>query len=194
MDGFADLLAEIIHASGVPAACIFRKRNVELPGFFRPTKEWDILAVQGGQLLAAIELKSQVGPSFGNNFNNRTEEAMGSALDLRTAYREGVLNKTIRPWVGYFFLLEDCDQSRQPVSVREPHFRVMPEFVDASYSRRYEIFCRRLVREQHYTSASFMISQRLGGASGLYEEPAEDLAFSVFARSLTGHLSGCLVS
>jgi len=26
-------------------------------------------------LVAAIEAKSQVGPSFGNNFNNRTEEA-----------------------------------------------------------------------------------------------------------------------
>lgn len=24
-----------------------------------------------GRLIAAIELKSQVGPSFGNNFNNR---------------------------------------------------------------------------------------------------------------------------
>jgi hypothetical protein len=53
-----------------------------LPGFFRPTKEWDLLAIHDGKLLAVIEAKSQVGPSFGNNFNNRTEEAMGSALDL----------------------------------------------------------------------------------------------------------------
>jgi hypothetical protein len=81
--------------------------------------------------LAAVEFKSQRGPSFGNNFNNRTEEAMGSALDLWTAYREGAFNKTIRPWLGYVFLLEDCEGSRRPVKVREPHFKVFPEFVKA---------------------------------------------------------------
>ena len=59
------------------------------------------------QLIVVLEVKSQVGPSFGNNFNNRTEEAIGSALDLWTAYREGAFNKTIRPWLGYLFLLED---------------------------------------------------------------------------------------
>ena len=30
---------------------------------------------QSPRLVAALEFKSQVGPSFGNNFNNRTEEA-----------------------------------------------------------------------------------------------------------------------
>ena len=73
---------------------------------FRPTKEWDLLGGKGtGQLILALEAKSQVGPSFGNNFNNRTEEAMGSALCLWTAYREGAFNKTVRPWLGYMFLL-----------------------------------------------------------------------------------------
>jgi hypothetical protein len=48
---------------------------VTLPGYFRPTKLWDVLVIHDKRLLAAIELKSQVGPSFGNNFNNRTEEA-----------------------------------------------------------------------------------------------------------------------
>ena len=41
-----------------------------LPGYFRPTKLWDLLVTYKGQLIAAIELKSHVGPSFGNNFNN----------------------------------------------------------------------------------------------------------------------------
>ena len=31
------------------------------------------------RLVMAIELKSQVGASFGNNYNNRTEEAIGNA-------------------------------------------------------------------------------------------------------------------
>jgi len=137
MDGFTALLCALIEEAGIEPEHIFRKKTLELPGFFRPTKEWDVLVVRDEQLIAAIEVKSQVGPSFGNNFNNRTEEAMGSALDLWTAFREGAFNRTIRPWLGYLFLLEDCDRSRSPVKVREPHFEVFPEFDGASYAKRY---------------------------------------------------------
>jgi len=92
MDGFIDLFTRLIIESGVKEEFIFYKRRLELPGFFRPTKEWDLLVIKDGCLVLAIEAKSQVGPSFGNNFNNRTEEAMGSALDLWTAFREGAFN------------------------------------------------------------------------------------------------------
>lgn len=76
MDGFINLFERLIVDSGINSRYIFRKKALELPGFFRPTKEWDLLVVKDGYLLVAIEAKSQVGPSFGNNFNNRTEEAM----------------------------------------------------------------------------------------------------------------------
>jgi hypothetical protein len=33
-----------------------------LPGYFRLTKLWDLLVIYKGELIAAIELKSQVGP------------------------------------------------------------------------------------------------------------------------------------
>ena len=158
-----------------------------MPGFFRPTKEWDLLVVRDDQLIIAVEVKSQVGPSFGNNFNNRTEEAMGSALDLWTAYREGAFNKTIRPWLGYLFLLEDCLKSSTPVRVKEEHFKVFPEFVGASYAKRYEIFCRKLVRERHYNASAFIISEKDSGLHGIFNEPAGDLTFEVYARSLMAH-------
>ena len=80
MDGFINLFTHLITEAGMPKECIFRKKAVELPGFFRPTKEWDLLVVRERTLIAAIKAKSKVGPSFGNNFNNRTEEAMGSAI------------------------------------------------------------------------------------------------------------------
>ena len=188
MDGFIKLFAELAKNTGVSSEHIFFKRSLELPGFFRPTKEWDFLIVRNGQLLIALEAKSQVGPSFGNNFNNRTEEAMGSALDLWTAYREGALNKSHQPWLGYMFLLEDCDASRRPVRTKEPHFPIFPEFKRSSYARRYELFCRKLVRERHYNAASFLLSDRGNGIRGLYQEPADDLSFEMFCRSLTAHL------
>ncbi len=188
MDGFIELFTHLILEAGIEESAIFYKKCLELPGFFRPTKEWDILVVKDGQLLVAIEAKSQVGPSFGNNFNNRTEEAMGSALDLWTAFRECAFNSGTQPFLGYFFMLEDCQASNRPVRVKEPHFKVFPEFVGASYMKRYELFCRKLIRERHYTAASFITSSATNGLKGVYSEPAHDLTLSTFAKSLTSHV------
>lgn len=188
MDGFINLFTNLIVDAGIDNRFLFRKKSLELPGFFRPTKEWDLLVVKNGHLVVVIEAKSQVGPSFGNNFNNRTEEAMGSALDLWTAFREGAFNGGVQPFLGYFFMLEDSGASNRPVRVKEPHFRVFPEFVGASYMKRYELFCRKLVLERHYTSASFITSDRETGLKGTYREPANDLSFSIFAKSLVSHV------
>jgi len=192
MDGFIDLFNNLIIGAGIEKEYIFNKRALELPGFFRPTKEWDLLVVKNGHLLVAIEAKSQVGPSFGNNFNNRTEEAMGSALDLWTAFREGAFNGGIQPFLGYFFMLEDCNKSNRAVRVKEPHFNVFPEFVRASYMKRYELFCRKLVLERHYTSASFITSESKTGVEGSYNEVAKDISFKVFSKTLISHLKAFL--
>jgi hypothetical protein len=189
MDGFIGLFTELLLGAGVERCCIFYKTALELPGFFRPTKQWDLLVVRNGQLLVAIEAKSQSGPSFGNNFNNRTEEAMGSALDLWTAYREGAFNKSTRPWLGYLFLLEDCAASQRPVNVAEPHFQVFPEFKEASYAQRYELFCRKLARERHYDGTAFLMAEAESGKKGEFSEPAEDLTFARLAGSLGAHVS-----
>ena len=188
MDGFIRLFRELIVDSGIESQYIYEKKALELPGFFRPTKEWDLLVIKKGQLIVAIEAKSQVGPSFGNNFNNRTEEAMGSALDLWTAFREGAFNGGAQPFIGYFFMLEDCKASTRPVKVREPHFKVFPEFVGASYMKRYELFCRKLILERHYTSSSFITSGNDNGIEGVYKQPAKDLSFELFAKSLVSHV------
>jgi hypothetical protein len=188
MDGFISLITETIASAGIDKQHIYFQQSLELPGYFRPTKEWDLLVVKDNQLIIALEAKSQVGPSFGNNFNNRTEEAMGSALDLWTAYRESAFNKTVKPWLGYIFMLEDCAKSQSPVSVKEPHFEVFPEFKDASYAKRYEIFCRKLLRERHYNAACFITSHKDKGLKGDFTEPAEDLTFSIFANSLKAQI------
>jgi hypothetical protein len=145
MDGYIDLFTKLVVEAGIDRAHIFYKDSLELPGYFRPSKKWDFIVVLNGKLVAALEAKSQVGPSFGNNFNNRTEEAMGSALDLWTAFRENAFGSAVRPWIGYVFLLEDTPRSMTPVGVKEPHFKVFPEFRGSSYAKRYELFCRRLV-------------------------------------------------
>jgi hypothetical protein len=114
---------------------------------------------------------------------------MGSALDLWTAYREGAFNATIRPWLGYLFLLDDCANSRRAVKVQEPYFKVFPEFVNASYARRYELFCRKLVRERHYSASTFLLSCKESGLQGAYAEPASDLTFDLFVRSMAAQVA-----
>lgn len=91
MDPMAELMESIFVDAGFPPSSISRGSAVELPGYFRPEKKWDLVVVHGDALAAAIEFKSQVGPSFGNNYNNRSEEAIGNAVDIWTAYREGAL-------------------------------------------------------------------------------------------------------
>ena len=119
---------------------------------------------------------------------------MGSAVDLWTAYREGAYNKTVKPWLGYVFLLEDCPESRAPVKVQEPHFKVFPEFKNASYAKRYELFCRKLVRERHYNVAAFLLSDKTGGLKGRYSEPAGDLTFDIYTRSLIAQVTSFGIS
>jgi hypothetical protein len=189
MNGFIDLFTELVTQSGISERYIFRKRAIELPGFFRPTKEWDLLVVREQTLIAVIEAKSQVGPSFGNNFNNRTEEAMGSALDMWTAYREHAYLDSPQPFLGYFFMLEDCAASNRPVSVQQSHFKVFPEFRSASYMRRYELFCRKLVLERHYTASAFITSSSHDGLNGLFKTPADDLSIKRFAKILVAHVT-----
>jgi hypothetical protein len=189
MDGFIDLFTEVATEAGIPINCVFRKKAVELPGFFRPTKEWDLLVVRDRTFIAAIEAKSQVGPSFGNNFNNRTEEAMGSALDLWTAFRERAYLESPQPFLGYFFMLEDCEASNRPVAIKEPHFKVFPEFSGASYTRRYELFCRKLVLERHYTASAFITSSSQDGLKGMFKTPADDLSIERFAKILSNHIA-----
>lgn len=195
MDGFCNLMLAVLKQTGLPNAKIFQDNCLKLPGFFRPTKKWDLLIVHDDTLLAAMEFKSQRGPSFGNNFNNRSEEAIGTATDLWTAYREGAFGiQSLRPWTGWLMLVEDCNASRSPVAVSEPHFPVSPEFIGSSYALRYELLLRKLVREKLYDSATLLLSTEEDGLAGRYTEPAEDISIKQFLAGLAGHVTGYLAA
>lgn len=189
MDGFVHLVRKLLIEARVPESCIAIDKRIELPGWFRAEKKWDLVIVHDGELLAAIEFKSQIGPSFGNNFNNRTEEALGSATDIWAAYREGAFKPSSRPFLGYLMLLEDCDRSRSSVKVVEPHFKVFPEFRGASYRDRYAILIEKLLRERLYDGAAFLLSSSESAQTGDFAEPHEELTFSKFVSPLLAHVA-----
>lgn len=197
LDGFGELVRDVAIHCGCPAESVIisGKKELTLPGYFRPTKQWDVLVVHQGQLLAAFELKSQVG-SFGNNFNNRTEECLGSSLDLWTAFRERAFateqghRPGTRPFLGFLMMLEEAEGSTRGVRVDEPHFPVLPEFQGTSYVDRYRLLCEKLVAEKLYTSACLVTSPR--STDGLYTEPSSSLSTKSFFAAFAGSLMGAL--
>ena len=190
MDGFLALVIDLVRKNGLAHANIHQQRSVlTLPGYFRPTKLWDILVINQGRLVAAVELKSQVGPSFGNNFNNRTEEAIGAAHDLWVAYREGAFGKQPKPFVGWLMMVEDEPASRAPVRDKSPHFPVFAEFQGASYLKRYDVLCQRLVQEQLYTTAALLASPKSAAKDGSFSELSEMTSLKMFVSTLAGHIA-----
>ena len=195
------LVADILCEAGLKRFDVKMRTALELPGYFRATKKWDLIVVSEGQLVLAMEFKSQAGKSIGNNVNNRSEEALGSAKDLWTAYREGRFGEGApTPFLGYLFLLEDRANVKQPVANKEPYFEVDPAFrgppvpskargtvkhQGVTYAERYELLCRRLVLERIYSAACFMMATN--AESTVISQPAQDLTFARFAAALRGH-------
>ena len=185
LDAFAELLKTIAIENGIPEKYIYTSQAY-LPGFFRSSKNWDFLIIAPNKkLIVAVELKSQIG-SYGNNFNNRTEEALGDAIDLWTAFRENQFPGQSAPWVGYLTVVGKDRSSTSPVRNNEPHYPVLPEFQDATYLDRYRILCQKLILERHYSMASLICTS----GPGHYEDVSEDTSIDRFLQSFIGHLIG----
>lgn len=192
MDGFTALMLDLVEANGLGHAKTFQKRSVlTLPGFFRPTKLWDLLVMLDGRLIAAIEMKSHVGPSFGNNANNRAEESIGTAHDFWTAYREGAFGAgAARPFTGWLVMVEDADKSRRPAKRENSiHFPIFEEFRGASYLQRYDLLCQKLVRENLYTAACTLASPRSAETTGEYADMSELTSLKSFVAAFAAHIA-----
>lgn len=185
-DGFVRLIAAVCRDAGLPDTEIHmaEKKMRLLPGHFRPTKEWDLVVTSHRDLVAVIEVKSQVG-SFGNNFNNRVEEALGNATDFWAAYRMGAYRPIQKPWLGYLFMLEETGVSTRPTKRQNlAHYPMDEQFQTLSYASRYELVCLRLVREQLYDAACFFVSGAESGLRGEYREPNAEIGIRRFCIAL----------
>ena len=52
MDG--RVLTDLLHANGIPQAYVRTSKGMELPGWFRAEKKWDLLVIADGKLLAGM--------------------------------------------------------------------------------------------------------------------------------------------
>jgi hypothetical protein len=209
LDGFEHLVRQLVVHAGLPEGCVrSRKPAPTLPGYFRPSKDWDLLIIHNQRLLAILEFKSQVG-SFGNNFNNRTEEALGNATDLAHVIRRGLVDPAKHfnasaspaapdprpPFTGYLMLLEDCPGSTRPIRAVSKNYSILPEFASSSYADRYRILCERLMSESLYSSAALVLTaQPVGAAPSTCRDASMPTSVRSFFTSLGGHLAAAALS
>lgn len=157
-----------------------------LPAYFRPAKNWDLLVLYRGALVAAMEFKSQRGPSFGNNFNNRTEEALGLAADSQMAVERGLFGH-LKPWFGFIMLVERATGSLSEVKVpKNMPFPADKIFHGASYIERYRIFFERMVVEGNYDAVALLTAE---SASDAYIEPSVSLSLANLEAAIRARIA-----
>lgn len=186
-DSIAALLSKFFLEAGYPPACIrvTKAQGLELPGYYRPQKQWDVVVAYEDTLVAAFELKALGGPSFGNNYNNRVEEALGSAVDLRQAELAG-LYPGEKPWLGYFFIMQDEEGSRRPVTPAKGAFPVEEIWHGRSYQDRFGIFCERLLTERLYDAVCYVTSS---ASDPKPKEPRPSLDWRHFSAAINARIN-----
>jgi hypothetical protein len=146
-------------------------------GHFRAAKSWDIVCRDSkGIPRICVEFKSQV-DSYGNNENNRYEEALGSGLDVRARYGEHAA-------LGFLLIFCDEEATRRPTRDRLP--QLDPTFQNTSHIERRIVFAQRIVEYELknralYDAAAVLLVRR----DGTVEHPANtDLWIANFPDKL----------
>ena len=72
MNAMQDVIADLWRSDPEINLEVRTNGRNNLPAYFRPAKNWDLVVLYRGSLVAAMEFKSQRGPSFGNNITDST--------------------------------------------------------------------------------------------------------------------------
>lgn len=182
LDELQALIVRVFVDAGIPAHMMDVKKR-PIAGYFRRDKSWDIVVMVEDRVVGIIELKSMAGPSGGKNFNNRTDEALGQAMDVWKAVERGLIDTPLRPWLGYFMLIEDTDAFNAPVKARRPVWDPDRVFDRSSYATRYAIFFERMVRERLLDAACVVLARQ---EDGNVRFPNDELSFQAFAAAIHG--------
>lgn len=182
LDELQLLLVNVFVDAGIPAEMIEVRRR-PIPGYFRRHKSWDVVVTVRRRVLGIIELKSITGSNPGQNFNNRTDEALGQAVDVWRAVERGIIDSPLRPWLGYLMLLEDNEEWNRVSPARRSVWPADPIFANTSAADRAAIFFDRMVRERLLDAACVMMASRDTGA---VRYPQPTLSFQALAAAMVG--------
>lgn len=190
LNQFVNVMQWLVEQSGFTGAQVgLRRGAIALPGYYRPSKQWDLVVTHEGDVVAAIEFKSHMGLSqLGKNYNNRKEEAIGSAADFWASWRSLKYGEDQRPFLGWFILVQESHESTRPLPSRVSYGSVDPQFKSASFLERYDIMCRRVAEEGLYTAAGVMGIREEDAETGYYSDVSADTSFVRFAQEFYAYL------
>ena len=184
MNGTTISSATTLSLNGLPKTQVFCGTAVEIPGWYRPEKKWDLLVISDGELIAGIEFKSQVG-SFENATTIGPRKPSAAQRIFGPPIAKGRSNRPPATTLAVHDAARRSPRLIDPCqSARTQSFEYFPEFKDASYGKRCEILLTKLVRERLYDSACFLLSDSKKGLRGYYREPVPELCFESFIASL----------
>lgn len=151
-----------------------------IPGYYRRSKNWDVVAMHKGQLVGLVELKSQVG-SEGNNGNNRIEEALGNSHDAITAQE---MNQPFGPlpmWRAFCMVFGSDPATAKPVGMRSrPLFDIDQAFHSMTYGSQMATAIERFIQTRAYDAGWMVTSWIEDGRYVRYEEPVPIATIDTF--------------
>lgn len=86
-------------------------------------------------------------------------------------------------------LVDYENKARKAVKDASPHFPVFEEFKGASYLKRYDLLCQKLVQEQLYTTAAVITAERGAAKTGDFAELSPMTGLRTFVTALAGHVA-----
>ena len=160
---------------------VLRGRKACVPGYYRPSKTWDLVVKYGNLIVVVIELKSLT-RSHGNNYNSRIEECLGCFADLEMYYNK---NGGYRPYVGYLLLMDDSENTNK---IRKCSVPVLKKFEDSGYLQRSKAFCKNFTEDHYNVSAHTLV----------YKQTEEEVvveidAIELFLKDVIRHLDEVLM-
>ena len=124
-----------------------------------------------------------MGSDDNDPWSERPDLARVFLIEHRSALERRIIDTPLRPWLGYFMLLEDNTAFTTPVKPQGAVWPPDPAFDRSSYAARYGVFFERMVRERLLDAACLALGDK---STGSVRFPSETLSFQSFAAAIHG--------
>lgn len=190
MQSIAMFVRQMFVDAGLPEADV--TVDSIIPGYYRRSKNWDVVAMHKGHLVGVVELKSQAS-SPGNNANNRIEEAIGSAVDAKAVQELTGAFGNLGVWAAWCMTFNRDAESGNPIqltSIQKNRLRLPlndPAFDNMTYAKQYATAVERLIAQKVYDAGWMLMTWVNSDGTIGHDEPiptatAVTLATQIEAR------------
>lgn len=183
-----DAVIEELVRCGVDRASIHPSQPLPLPGAYQNiSRPWDLLVIEEGMPVAAVEVITVVGQASGRNIRNRMDDILASGVNVFRAYDQ-LSVRALKPALGQVFLLEERRATTTPLPQR-PKALAVSESTDPPKSAEGQLqdFFQRLLRDGMYDAVCYLMSQPPPDLA--VREPDSEMGFSAFAEAMVARIT-----